>query len=105
MKFHLLVAPEAEADVSDAFSWYEEQMKGLGRGFLSSIEKALQSIQARPARFPIIHKNVRRALLHRFPYALFFVRKEDSIVVIAVLHQARDPRRWKLRYAPRSRRT
>ena len=105
MKLHLLVRPEAEADVSGAFTWYEKQMKGLGRSFLNSLDKAFHSIQIHPTRFPMVHKNVRRSLLHRFPYAIFFLREEESIIVIAILHQARDPRRWKIRYVPRSRRS
>ena len=104
MKLHLLVRPEAGADISKAFEWYDGQMKGLGRSFLTSIENALRAIQKHPARFQIVHKNVRRSLLRRFPYAIFFIQDEESIVVIAVLHQARDPRRWTLRYAPRSKR-
>src|SRR5579862_9012389 len=98
MKLRLLLRPEAEVDVSNAYQWYEEQLKGLGRKFLSSVEKSLHAIQTNPARFPVVHRNIRRSLPQHFPYAIFFIREEEAVVVIAVLHQARDPRRWKVRY-------
>ncbi len=87
-----------------AYRWYEEQRKGLGRTFLISLEKSLHSIQTHPALFPIVHKNTRRALIRRFPYAVFFIREEDAMIILRILHQTRNPNRWKLQYIPRSQR-
>jgi toxin ParE1/3/4 len=98
MKLHLLVRPDAAVDISSASRWYEEQLKGLGRKFINTIEKEFRSIQSRPARFSVVHKNIRRSLLKHFPYAIFFLHEGESIIILAVLHQARDPRRWKIRY-------
>jgi len=49
-------------------------------------------MSATPRQFPLIHKNVRRALLRRFPYALMFViEADDTLTVIACFHGSRDP--------------
>ncbi len=50
-----------------------------------------------PRQFPIVFKNVRRALLRRFPYLLFFVFEDDVLIVIACFHASRDPSRWQKR--------
>ncbi len=48
-----------------------------------------------PLQFPNVGENIRRALLRRFPYAIYFVvRDESRVAVIAILHQRRNPRVW-----------
>lgn len=105
MKLHLFVRRQAETDISKGYLWYEKQVKGLGYEFINSIDILFRSIQSHPSRFPKVHKNIQRALLRRFPYGIFFIRELESIVVLAVLHQARDPRHWKIKYSPRQRRS
>jgi plasmid stabilization system protein ParE len=46
---------------------------------------------------PAVHRHVRRALIHRFPYALYFTLAADRIEVVAVLHTRRDPTTWRRR--------
>ena len=58
----------AEAEIEEAYRWYEEQRKGLGFDFLLCIEDAIEKISRNPELYPLVHKNVRRALIHRFPY-------------------------------------
>lgn len=50
-----------------------------------------------PWQFPVLLKNVRRALLRRFPYALFFHVEDDALIVIACFHASRDPSQWQKR--------
>ena len=95
MKKPLIIRPEAEFDLAEAYGWYETRVSGLGSEFLLSIDAALSSIQRTPELYPVIHKNVRRNLIRRFPYGIFYVAEQDRIVVLAVLHVRRDPRSWK----------
>jgi len=53
-----------------------------------------------PQQFPAVFKNVRRALLCRFPYMLFFTIEGDTLLVIACFHASRDPRLWQQRTSP-----
>ena len=94
MKYRLTIRPEAEADIQEAFDWYERHVTGLGAEFLDAIDGAMSSILSNPLRHPIMHRNARRVLTRRFPYQVFFVIEEDVITVVAVSHGARDPRRW-----------
>jgi plasmid stabilization system protein ParE len=69
----LIVRAEAEADIEEAFRWYEERSLGLGAEFLRAVEAALSGVEREPERYPEVHKRARRALLRRFPYAIYNV--------------------------------
>ena len=89
----LIVRADAEADIAAAYDWYEEQREGLGKEFLAEVSVAIDAVQSEPLRFPAIFRSLRRALVHRFPYGVFFVARPDTIVVVAAMHLARNPRR------------
>jgi plasmid stabilization system protein ParE len=72
MAAKLILAPEAEQDIAEAYAWYEERRIGLGEDFLSCVEACPEAINRAPERCPIVHENYRRALVRRFPYALFY---------------------------------
>lgn len=97
MTLEVRLRPEAEQDLSDAAVWYEGQLSGLGHQFLDEVLVALSSIAEAPLRYPIVHRNTRRALIHRFPFGVYYQVDSTAIVVLAVMHGSRDPRRWKIR--------
>jgi len=92
------IRPEAEQDLSDAASWYETQQRDLGHRFLDEALTAIQSIAELPFRYPELQRGARRILLQRFPFGIFYTVEEDVIVVMAVMHGSRDPKRWKGRF-------
>jgi plasmid stabilization system protein ParE len=91
VNYSLLVRPEAQADLAEAQRWYEQRAAGLGREFVEAIDDALASIVRNPLAFPVIRKAARRSLTKRFPYGVFFLVETRMVVVLAILHQARDP--------------
>ena len=93
----LTILPQAELDVSDATAWYEERRAGLGDEFLDELDSVLRRVIKSPSQFPKIKSNIRRALLRRFPYAVYFGVTRESVEVIAFLHQHQDPRTWEKR--------
>jgi plasmid stabilization system protein ParE len=97
MKRRTFVRPEAQTDIREAAGWYEDRESGLGLRFLREIRTSLQHIAINPLMFPIVEADVRRALLHKFPYSIYFVNEPEAVVVIAVLHQHRRPDTWKSR--------
>ena len=48
MKHEVIIRPEAESDLADAFSWYEEKRKGLGFDFLLQVEAGLKVLEKSP---------------------------------------------------------
>jgi len=97
MKYNLKVESCADKDISDAVFWYEKQLKELGARFLLCVDAAIQSIQRNPKAYPEVYKEFRRALIQRFPYGIYYFIENESIIVIAVYHEKRDPRDWKKR--------
>lgn len=95
LKVHL--RPEAETDIEDAAKWYERQREGLGQDFLDDVLIALGTISENPNIHPVVHRQTRRVVVHRFPFGIFYRVEEDSVVVLAVMHGSRHPRRWKKR--------
>lgn len=91
----VIIRPEAESDIEDAYQWYEAQRKGLGENFLLCVEEALARITRNPVIYSVVYKDIRRILIHRFPFGVFFIEGENSISVLAVLHARRNPKKWK----------
>ena len=90
-------SPEAFADVAEAFSWYQAQRVGLGWEFVAELENTVALLQRVPEVGPVVHRSLRRALLRRFPYAVYYGLDPDKVYIRAVLHMRRHPRRWQAR--------
>lgn len=100
MTLQVVYRRRVQCDLEAAFDWYEEQRVGLGEQFLVSVQTTFKSIESFPEIFALVHGEVRRAIVSRFPFAVFYVVEPKRLVVLRVLHTARDPNLW-----PRSRRT
>lgn len=94
MAFRLKFSSRALREVGEAQEWYELQSAGLGDEFIAAMELQLKRLEQAPMLYAEVIPNVRRALLPRFPYGLFYAVKGDLIHVLAVMHDARNPRRW-----------
>jgi toxin ParE1/3/4 len=95
MDRRFIVRPLAEADLEDAARWYEAERAGLSARFLSDVDRTFSRIAERPLQFPLVAGDVRRALLHTFPHAVYFRPSDDAVVVVAVLHLRRNPKVWR----------
>jgi hypothetical protein len=82
----LQVRPEAEVDAFEAALWYERERPGLGREFLEAIRAVFQRIEERPRQFPAVFREIRRAILHRFPFGVFFTLDDEIPTVVAITH-------------------
>jgi plasmid stabilization system protein ParE len=97
MTYRLIIRPDAELDIRDAFNWYEAQTLGLGSEFVRAVDVCLSHIGRNPSAYPIIFKQARRVFIRRFPYGIFYVLDQDLIIVIACFHSKRNPKSWKAR--------
>lgn len=94
MSYRLIIRPEAELDIQDAFEWYEAQTSGLGSEFVRAVDTCLSGIGRNPLAYPIRHQKLRRTLVRRFPYGILYVFDQDIIAVIGCFHGKRDPKSW-----------
>ena len=97
MAAKLITAAEAEADVLEAYGWYESQRVGLGERFLDSVDACIHSICRMPEMHEVVCKSYRRALVRRFPFAVFYGYEADTVTVYSVFHTSRDPDKWRER--------
>ncbi len=97
MARRLVVQPQSDLDIQAAAVWYEDQRSGLGARFLDELDQVFRRIVDNPRQFPRVEDKVHRALLRHFPYGVYFLAKEESIDVLAVLHLHRHPEMWKSR--------
>jgi plasmid stabilization system protein ParE len=93
----VVVRPQAEAELLAARDWYDTQRAGLGQEFVDEVGKTMQAVATRPLSFPKVHGEMRRAILRRFPYGVFFRTTTDEIVILGVIHGRRHPRQWRSR--------
>jgi plasmid stabilization system protein ParE len=87
----------ARSEFDQAHDWYEEQKTGLGDEFREQVERVLDRIAAMPEIHQVVYKDIRRAVVSRFPYSVFYRVKPDKIVVLAVFHGKRNPAIWQAR--------
>jgi plasmid stabilization system protein ParE len=99
MSRRLIVREEAEADITEAALWYEARGEGLGVDLMGEIGAVVRRIVESPLSFPLLRRSpeVRRALTRRFPYRVFFILRDDAVIVFSVMHAARHDRRWQAR--------
>jgi plasmid stabilization system protein ParE len=97
MAVDFIVAPEAAADLDEAYAWYERQRSGLGEEFLGCVEARIEQICRNPEWFPTVHEQYRRALVRRFPYAVFYELAGEMVTIYSIFHTARDPSKWRQR--------
>jgi plasmid stabilization system protein ParE len=88
--------PRAEDEALDVRQWYESKRFGLGREFAEELNRIVERIAAGPLHFPRVHGETRRAVLSRFPYAVYF-RVADAAVVVLAIHGRQHPSRWQRR--------
>jgi toxin ParE1/3/4 len=95
--YPLLITSDAEADIEDAVAWYQSISAGLDAEFTRVLEACFWAIRRNPDIYPVVHKNVHRALLRKFPYAIFYFVFDDTVVILACFHMKRDPQDWQSR--------
>ncbi|MCP9779336.1 MULTISPECIES: type II toxin-antitoxin system RelE/ParE family toxin [Cyanobium] len=91
--------PEARQDLIETRQWYDLRQAGFGTVFARAFADAIERMQAQPLSYPAVVGSIRRVILQRFPYAIYFRVETDEIVVLAV-HSRQDPGRWRERIPP-----
>ena len=97
MRYTIHVRADAEIDIEETVGWYELQCNGLGSKFLDEVQRTFNEIAENPYMYGVVHRFTRRALMYRFPFGIFYRAEEKSVVVIAVMHGSRHPKKWRSR--------
>lgn len=89
--------PEARREFDEAADWYDLRGIGLGKRFIANVRDVFLRIAANPKLHAIVYKNVRKAVVAKFPYIVIYREEVDVVVIVSVFHTSRNPKDWKSR--------
>ncbi len=89
--------PEAREEFDQATDWYEERCDGLGVEFVRKIREVFKRIAANPRLHAKVHGEVRKAVVSKFPFLVYYREEIDVVLIISVFHASQDPAIWKSR--------
>ena len=85
---------EALAEFISAGRYYNQQVSGLGDDFIDEVESGIRTILSNLTVWKILEDDVRRFLVLRFPYGIYYTVESDVVFIWAVKHLHRDPDYW-----------
>lgn len=97
MSLPVVLRRAARAEFDEAIGWYDRQRHGLGEAFATRVQATLDLIADAPELHATIHRDVRKTSVRQFPYSIFYRMRAGRVVVLAVLHNKRDPDTWRSR--------
>lgn len=90
LKFH----PGVSSEIKASYLWYQEQAEGLGDAFIEELENSYQAIIEFPQIWPLFQKGFRRFQLARFPFSVIYKENNNTIYIVAIMHNSRKPGYW-----------
>ena len=83
--------PAVEHELREIIEYYDKCAPGLGAEFLNEFERQILKIVSMPFRWMTVEGDIRRSLMNRFPYVIYFITEGESLRVTVVKHQRRHP--------------
>ena len=84
-------------ELIEAAARYELQVPGLGERFEAEIRSATEVLLQHPEIGAPADPNLRRFILNRFPFTLYYSATSDVLRIEVVAHQSRRPGYWRSR--------
>lgn len=97
MNYALVFRPEVREELDEAYGWYESQQLELGDNFLEQVDETLERICQMPESYTAVYRDVRRAVVRRFPYTIYYRIVSSRVIITAVFHGRRNPKAWQTR--------
>lgn len=91
---HLKFHPAVAVEITRSFLWYEKQTQGLGDDFINELEAAYTAILQFPDTWPLFQHGFRRFLLTKFPFSILYKQSNETVYIVAVMHNSRRPNYW-----------
>jgi plasmid stabilization system protein ParE len=79
----LIVDPGAQADIRAVFEHYEGRESGRGSQFETALDALFERLRRFPRSSPLVRPSIRRAIIHGYPYSVFYLDEDDSIFILA----------------------
>ena len=95
--FSIELSDEAEVDFDKSYEFYYEDSSKVAETFFYRINLCFEDIKQNPKSFPIAHKDLRKYVVKKFPFVIYYRILDKVIQVIAIFHTSRNPEIWKER--------
>ena len=82
-------------DIRESSRWYNRKQRGLGLEFRTELRIAFRAVTRNPETFPFVESNVRRYVVRRFPFLVYYTVCQNEVRILRVIHTSRDPETWK----------
>ena len=92
--FSIELSDEAEVDFDKSYEFYNEDSSKVADTFFKRIDSELENIKQNPDSFPIAYKDVKKYVVKKFPFVIYYRIVETVIQVIAIFHTSRNPEIW-----------
>lgn len=92
MKIEFL--PIAKSELYDAIEYYNLQVQGLGLRYKSEAKETIKRISIFPTAWKEVKPKIRRCIMHKFPYNIYYSIQNNSLLILAIAHQHRKPDYW-----------
>ncbi len=93
-QYKLELSNEAEADFESSYNYYASVSETVADNFFKQTNESFEQILKNPEIYPKIYKNIRRYVLKKFPFVVYFQIENEIIKVIALFHTSRNPEIW-----------
>lgn len=97
MSLPVILDPDAQAEFDESYDFYEGRQTGLGEAFAKRIQDVLRRIGNNPKTHAVVFRSLRKAVVTRFPFCIYYREESECVRVLAVFHTSRDPKEWKKR--------
>lgn len=92
--YTVIVQPEAEQDLEQAYNYLEQQAEELGFDFLAEVAHVIELLEEMPLLFPKVYRDLRQAVVGRFQYNIIYKVEHSTVFILAIIHGKRDPGSW-----------
>ena len=92
--FSIELSDEAEVDFDKSYEFYYEDSSKVAETFFNQINLCFENIKQNPKSFPIAHKDLRKYVVKKFPFVIYYRILDTEIQVIAIFHTSRNPEIW-----------
>lgn len=93
----LIILPFAETDIKETVSYFKDVRNELDRDFIQAIDASFFEILNNPEAFPIAKYDIRKFVMAKFPFCIYFVDENEALYILSVFHDKRNPKDWQRR--------
>jgi len=93
----VIYQPDAEAELLEAIPYYGSREGSEEDPSLAAINRHVLEIASSPHRYPKVGRDIRRCVVRKFPFIIFFKDHPDRIRILTIAHTSRHPEYWRSR--------